>query len=528
MGNCMARFRLSPSLDELQLYALICSYLVSEEASFREIADKFDPPLAVSALTACVARLEKKYKVTLINRSKGSGKSLVTKEGRKLWEQARKLITDHAKLQVWAQENEETTEELVVDMADVIMQYYFPGAWITRYLESQRTRWKKKISLRFHNSHTTDNKGIVRKMRAGEVQIGVGTAHKDAEKEFPDISIEPLTDANKKPLYLDRVFICPPGHPWVEEFQRGTRKTVSDHEFDTQVVCHLPPGFDPGIEKLPPPNREKGGDRIMVNTVGAVVALVRSGVCVGFVAGMYGFLDELRKLNLIFYWPLGPMKDPLALYLPRHWEKTFSEAAVNFVEAIQDHFRGAITKPGWPQDSQPRLLPRDKRFYKRLQAAFYVSCDRGGSTAPQFYRGKLLEWEVTERETSLAGNEERVLHFTGKLKDFDSPAGRGDGYVLYDLEGERLGDDVLYLKGVGLGRNADRFVAAFNTVSDDGNNLIGVWTGTDGRGGDSGGWPTSGVIILSSQETLTVMQLREMTRRAGLYFLPTAEGGLGE
>ena len=470
----------SPSiLADLALFERVAYWTEVELASFRAIADKLS--ISVSALTDALKRLDDKYG-EVMTRAKGmAGRNEITPIGRKVLEQV-------AEWQHW--NPKKPSKELRLAISHSLLSDNVLRPVMADFLSDFEHRVNLNIRLRSQ----LDFDRAMFELSNSEIDLAIYWATPYRLHDRPDIEhrlfegvidvvfiardedvIERLESTGR--IQVDgRPVIC-----LTEEVQAIlSQKRIAALGYTSQVYN----------ESLPFPDQSRGGQRIEVDSLDAVVGLVSSHLAdIGLIPAIYAELDRSKSRGqLIYSRPVvlpnskdNPLRRGASLTaFMRKPSENLPDPAKHLLERSLAHWSDSLTMANRSAVTLPfdaEKFSDEPEWYERLRFGYFIDIERGGATRLRW------NWEEIWLKPVHSKAGDAKIALTGVIRN-----SLGD---LFDVTGELVGDrnaehhlgaSFFILRAATThepkGSTAN-FISVFTWCSQREGILVGSWSGTD-------------------------------------------------
>jgi len=237
----------------------------------------------------------------------------------------------------------------------------------------------------------------------------------------------------------------------------------------SQRVVTMSQMDQPNMELLPRPDPMRGGERIEVGTIDAVISCVRAGIGdYGLIPAIYSELDRHRQVGQLYYSePLGE-KLKLAYFVRRPGWKQLPVVAFSFFQMVQSYLFEYCNQPAWSLHTPFTKFPREPSFYTRMKYGYYVDSDRVGRGPPQW------KWEkigLTEDDPTW----DEQTKFKGLIQN-----SYGDEFVIQEAQ---LFREMFYVRASksssSSSQSVNEFISVFTCCSEEEEWMFGSWSGRD-------------------------------------------------
>jgi DNA-binding transcriptional LysR family regulator len=475
-----------PSLGELAFFKLICDRHRkgnSMESLARECGmskSRLSTRLLKLELAISPAGTAAESRVILIKRSKAGSMEEVTAAGKQLYEESQKLFAMHGRLPSRLQEKIAEEDPNIAIATTRLAGAHFLPAIIERY---QRT-FGKNLALKIHFE---EDEKVPNAVQDGNAEIGLGLFP-------PTVRWREYVLGNKPFMESPMCLLCSPTHELAAAFRNGEFQSIHSRDLAPYRLFMISPSNQSGLQwELPPPDTQKGGERIQVDTFEMVFSFVRSGQGIGLVPRWPWVFQDYEQQGQLVSIPvdgLTPLK--MALFVPKKESRRTLEVErmIKVVGAFKRHLSDQISLGRRCAELPSSLDP--------FNYGYYVSCTRSGCTR---WRCCTFNWRNAERG-EISGDE----------RDIDTPH-----QFIYDIKGT-LDGKLLHFRATGKnGDSGDCYAAAFTSMIDEPASLVGTWTGFD-----DAGKPASGPFILS-RHALDRQTLNDLSHIAQMRMFLNAE-----
>lgn len=478
----MSRRPSSPVLGDLERFVAIGDRLhQSPPFSLNRIAAELR--ISAPAVRDCVRRVEAHLGgVRLVHTAEGVGAAtFLTPDGERYLEAARRLV----------QWRPLATNELRLTLSHTLLTCRL----VTRDLAAFQRETQLRVQLRAETLQMNFDR-VVQDLQTGHIDIAMVWGTKERiESNYTAVDVRMLKVAfdvvlvSRNPSDLDGP---------VDDLSRlASRRVVS-----------LRPENQPLAELLPEPDPPAGGERIVADTIDAVISHLLAGVGeVGLIVADYGVLDPLLVSGLLYYSPpLG--RTPLLCLSARGVRRS----AESFASFIEDRLLVTPNESTDRRGAKAFTFPEEPAFYEAFSFAYYIDHRRGtlddGHRHPPRWH-----WETVH----LDRHGRRVGDFTGSIRN-----GLGDEFT---ATARRVGPRLFHVcadlvADVGPQASVLEFVSIFVWCDRDRGIMYGHWSGEEPRKGQPVLYPT-----FWSHDRLDLSDLRRLAHEVRLRTVLDVEDG---